>query len=204
MQRIGYYFITDDRLSLKGNLDDVKQALSLGVKFIQYRAKDKNTQEMFKEALILRKLCKKAFFLVNDRLDIALAVSADGVHLGQDDLPLDAARSILGRKKIIGVSVCNLQEAALAKKKGADYLGVGPVFATKTKPDAGKPLGLELIAKIKKQLKIPVVAIGGINLVNGPSIVAAKADGLCAISEVVASARIKDKIRQFQELFNVK
>ena len=89
MDGIGHYFITDDKLSLKGNVSDVKQALSSGVKFIQYRAKNKTTQEMFKEALILKGLCKKAFFLINDRLDIALAVSADGVHLGQDDLSPD-------------------------------------------------------------------------------------------------------------------
>jgi thiamine-phosphate pyrophosphorylase len=203
MERIGYYFITDDKLSLKGNVSDIKQALALGVKFIQYRAKNKTTQEMFKEALILRRLCKKAFFLVNDRLDIALAVSADGVHLGQDDLPPDVARYILGKKKIIGVSVATMRQAVLAQKKGADYLGVGPVFATKTKLDAEKPLGLRLITRIKKHLKIPVVAIGGINLINASSIVAAKADGLCAISEVVTSARFKEKIHGFQALFNV-
>jgi thiamine-phosphate pyrophosphorylase len=201
MEKIGYYFITDGKLSLKGNVNNVKQAVSLGVKFIQYRAKNKTTLEMLKEALILKKLCKKAFFLVNDRVDIALGSCADGVHLGQDDLPPDVARKILGKDKIIGVSVCTMQQAALAQKKGADYLGVGPVFATKTKLDAGKPLGLKLIADIKKHLKIPVVAIGGIKLTNAKKVVEVGADGVCAISAVVKKKNMGLEIDKFQRLF---
>ena len=112
MEKIGYYFITDEKLSLKGNFYDVKQAVSQGVRFIQYRAKNKTTEELFKEAFALRKLCKKVIFIVNDRIDIALAVSASGVHLGKDDLPPDVARKILGKDKIIGVSVCSLRGCA--------------------------------------------------------------------------------------------
>lgn len=198
---LGYYFITDAKLSCAGNISDVRNALKAQVKFIQYRNKCASTKEMLDEALALRKICKKAKLIINDRVDIALAVNADGVHLGQDDLLYKIARELLGKKKIIGVTVHSLKEAIAAKKQGADYLGVSPIFATGTKLDAGKPRGIKLIREIKKCVSIPVVAIGGINLSNAQEVVSAGADGLCAISAVITKQDIKKEIRKFQKLF---
>ncbi len=198
----GFYFITDSNLSRAGNLSDVKSALEAGVKIMQYRNKSASTKAMWKEALKLRRICKKAVFLINDRLDIALAVNADGVHIGRDDMPYPLARKLLGKNKIIGLTVHSLKEARLAQKLGADYLGVSPVFATSTKKDAGRPKGVELIKKIKKEVKIPIIAIGGINLRNSPSVIRAGADGLCAISAVVTKPDVKKEIEKFQELFD--
>ena len=197
----GYYFITDSSLSRSGNISDVKNALKAGVKVIQYRDKHASTKEMFEEALKLKKLCKDAIFLINDRIDIALAVEADGVHIGNDDMPYGVARRLLGKKKIIGVTVHNVKEAVEAQKLGADYLGVSPIFSTDTKKDAGIPVGVELIKKIKKCISIPIIAIGGINLSNASGVIQADADGLCAISAVVTRSNVKREIEKFQELF---
>jgi len=198
---IGYYFITDAGLSLAGNISDVRNALLAGVKFVQYRAKHLSTKEMYAEAFKLRKMCRKATFLVNDRLDIALAVDADGIHLGQDDLPYRLARKLLGKKKIIGVTVHSVKEAKGAQRLGADYLGVSPIFSTSTKQDAGKAVGVALLKNIKEEVSIPVVAIGGINLSNADRVIRAGADGLCAISAVVRKRDVRGKIEKFQGLF---
>jgi len=197
----GYYFITDSSLSKAGNVSDVKNAVAAGVKVVQYRNKSGTTKEMHAEASMLKDICKDILFLINDRMDIALSVGADGVHLGQDDMPYAAARRLLGKQKIIGITVHNIEEAKEAEKMGADYLGISPVFLTSTKFDAGKPAGVSLISEIKKNISIPVVAIGGINLKNAEEVVAAGADGLCAISAVVAADDVAAEIKKFQELF---
>jgi len=199
----GYYFITDNAMSRKGNLSDVRSALRAGVKIIQYRDKSATTSELFREAKSLKDLCKKksARFIVNDRLDIALAVDADGLHIGQDDLPYSVARKLLGRNKLIGVTVHSLFEAKDAQCQGADYLGVAPVFASTTKIDAGRVCGVDLIRKIKSKVKIPVIAIGGINLSNAKEVVSAGADGLCAISAVITKRNVNQEIKKFQALF---
>jgi len=173
-------------LSRAGNVSDVQNAVAAGVEMVQYRRKDASTSELFAEAAVLRKLCRRTLFLVNDRVDIAMAVQADGVHLGQDDLPFPAARKLLGQEKIIGLTVHSLDEARQAEAAGADYLGVSPIFTTQTKADAGPPAGIQLIQQIKRAVKIPLVAIGGINLANAPEVIQAGADGLCAISAVVS------------------
>lgn len=198
----GYYFITDSNLSLAGNMRDVECAVAAGISAVQYRNKEASTKELFEEAAKLHELCRgKSLFIVNDRLDIALAVEADGVHIGQDDMPYAIARRLLGPKKIIGVTVHNLEEALAAEREGADYVGVSPIFATATKLDAGKPAGLLLVETVKKYLKIPVVAIGGISLENAPAVIGVGADGLCAISAVVAQNDVTAAIRRFQVLF---
>ncbi len=197
----GYYFITDSALSRAGNVSDVEQAESCGVEVVQYRNKNAETMEMYKEALRLREICRSAALLINDRIDIALAVNADGVHLGQSDMPYRAARKMLGPGKIIGITVHNLAEALEAEGQGADYLGVSPIFSTKTKSDAGKPAGIALIEEIREKVEIPLIAIGGINLANAPEVVRAGADGVCAISAVVAKENVSEEIRKFQELF---
>ena len=198
---IGYYFITDKNLSKKGITSDVKEAIRAGVKCVQYRSKDMDSEKAYAEALRLRRLCKDITFLINDRVDIALRADADGVHLGQDDLPVAMARRLLGENKIIGLTVHSIREAREAKKQGADYIAVSPIYVTKTKRDAGKPRGPALIKKIKKTVKLPVVAIGGINLSNAREVIRAGADGLCAISCVVTKSNVKNEIGKFQQLF---
>jgi thiamine-phosphate pyrophosphorylase len=197
----GYYFITESELSRAGNLSDVRQAEACGVEVVQYRNKNDGTLKMYEEALRLKEICCNAAFLINDRIDIALAVDADGVHLGQSDMPYAVARKMLGPEKIIGITVHNLAEALEAQAFGADYLGVSPIYQTATKADAGKPGGIKLVEMIRARVKIPLIAIGGINLANAPEVIKAGADGVCAISAVVAKENAAEEIRRFQELF---
>jgi thiamine-phosphate pyrophosphorylase len=197
----GYYFITDPALSRAGNASDCRQAVSSGVKIIQYRQKHGSSKTLYEEARKLRKICSKTIFLVNDRLDIALSCGADGVHLGQDDLPCALARKLLGKKKIIGVTVHSAAQARKAEKDGADYVAVAPVFATSTKKDAGPAAGVDLVTAVKKKVRIPVVAIGGITLHNAAEVIAAGADCVCAISCVVSKPSVRQEIRRFQRLF---
>lgn len=197
----GFYFITDVHLSRAGNMNDVRDALKAGVKVVQYRDKQSSTKEMYEEALKLRRICRKAVFLINDRVDIALSVNADGVHLGQDDLSYGVARKLLGENKMIGVTVHSLKEAKEAQRLGADYVSISPIFATQTKLDAGFPKGIALIKDIRKHIRIPIVAIGGINLSNASKVIEAGADALCAISAVVAKRNVRGEIEKFQTLF---
>lgn len=199
----GYYFITDASLSRAGNLRDVQNAVSCGVAAVQYRNKEGSTRQMLEEARAIRALCTDALFLVNDRIDIALAAGADGVHIGQDDMPFETARKLLGKDRIIGLTVHTVEEANEAERLGADYVGVSPIFSTATKKDAGKPAGLTLIEDVRKRVRIPVVAIGGINLGNAASVIGAGAHGLCAISCVVGSTDVAGEIRKFQTLFGI-
>lgn len=199
----GYYFITDSHLSHAGNLHDVQCAVEAGVEIVQYRQKDASTKDLFSEARELQRICRgtSTRFIINDRIDIALAINADGVHVGQDDMPYDSTRKLLGPNKIIGVTVHDIREAAEAERMGADYLGVSPIFATGTKPDAGKPAGITLIEEVKRTAKIPLVAIGGITLDNAPGVIEAGADAICAISAVVTKNDVAEEIRRFQALF---
>ena len=197
----GYYFITDSKLSLAGNFNDVSMAVACGVSVVQYRNKNAKTREMYEEAVRLREICRDTLFLINDRVDIALAVNADGVHLGQSDMPCEAARKLLGGEKIIGITVHNLAEAVQAEGIGADYLGVSPIFQTATKPDAGKPAGISLIEEIRANVDIPLIAIGGIDHSNAIDVIRAGADGLCAISSVVAKEDVNAEIKKFQDSF---
>jgi thiamine-phosphate pyrophosphorylase len=202
----GYYFITDAMLSRAGNLSVVKNAVAAGVKVVQYREKQASTREMLEEARQLRAICRpgQVIFLVNDRVDLALSVEADGVHLGQDDLPHDLARKLLGKNKIIGITVHNIEEALEAARLGADYLGVSPIFTTSTKTNSGEPGGVELIREIRKRVALPLIAIGGITLENAREVIRAGADGLCAISAVLTQSEVKAEIEKFQELFSQK
>lgn len=197
----GFYFVTDAGLSRRGMNADVADAVSAGVRVVQYRNKEAATREMLAEARELRRICSRITFLVNDRVDICLAADGDGVHLGQEDMPLAVARKMLGKKRIIGVTVHSVKEAREAERQGADYLGVSPIFATATKKDAGKAAGIELVREVKRLARIPVAAIGGITLDNAPLVIAAGADCLCAISAVVRAGDVKAEIAKFQDLF---
>jgi thiamine-phosphate pyrophosphorylase len=197
----GFYFITDAGLSRAGNMSDVREAVAAGVRVVQYRDKHCHPDKLREEARLLRELCRKVLFLVNDRVDLALMVDADGVHLGQEDLPYEAARELLGPDKIIGITVHNLREAREAAARGADYLGVSPIFPTRTKADAGAAGGLGLLREIRREVAVPLIAIGGINLSNARQVIRAGADGLCAISAVVTRSQVRAEIARFQALF---
>ena len=197
----GYYFITEAVLSRAGNLSDVAAAVAAGVRVVQYRQKQGLTFDLVAEARQLRQLCRHIRFLVNDRVDLALEVGADGVHLGQEDLSYHEARKLLGPDKIIGVTVHTVAEALAAQAGGADYLGVSPIFATATKADAGAPTGVALLAEIRRHVSLPLVAIGGITLANAPAVIEAGADAVCAIAAVVTHPDVKSEIDKFQRLF---
>jgi thiamine-phosphate pyrophosphorylase len=174
--------------------------LRSGVKWIQYREKNKSWDEVYKESVMLRGITKdyQAVFIVNDYADIALSVEADGVHLGQDDLPLKEARNIMGSEKIIGISTHNVKEAREAEKEGADYIGFGPVFHTTTK-DAGNPKGTDMLKEIKKHVSIPVVAIGGINLENLGSVLDTGIDAV-AVSSAILRGPVEAHAKKFMEI----
>ena len=199
----GFYFITDDRLSKNGNMHDVQSALRAHVSAIQYRNKDGRKDLVLKEAKALRSLCTETPFIVNDFLDVAIAVDADGLHIGKTDVCYEKARQALGEEKIIGVSVHTLEEALRAEAIGADYIGLGPIFRTSTKPDAERPCGVDLIRRIKKACSISVVAIGGINLENVQEVISAGADGVCAISATIMQTDVKKEIDKYHKLFKI-
>lgn len=187
------YVITDRRLSRgRSSLEVVERAIQGGATCIQLREKDLSGKELYKLARQLRILtrAKGVTFIVNDRVDVALAASADGVHLGQDDLPAEAARRIMPAGMILGVSVENEEQAVRAYRAGASYLGAGAVFTTSTKADAGEPIGLEVIARICQSTPLPVVGIGGINAANAGRVIEAGAQGVAVVSAVVAAGDI--------------
>jgi len=199
---IDLYFITDSRLTGRTVLEDVGSAIHAGVKIIQYREKDLTTREMIDEAGKICRLCREndVLFIINDRVDIALAVDADGVHLGNEDMPYEATRRILGNTKIIGLTVHDVGEAIEAERIGADYIGISPIFETTTKPDAGTPAGTDLIKYIKKAVKIPFVAIGGINQDNIKSVLEAGARSIAVISAIVTKDDVEKECKKFREV----
>lgn len=199
---IDLYFITDSRLTRRTVLEDVESAVRAGVKIIQYREKDLNTREMTYKAKKIGQLCRKhdVLFIINDRVDIALVVDADGVHLGNEDMLYQDARRLLGDKKIIGLTVHNVGEAIEAEIIGADYIGISPIFETSTKPDAGTPSGVDLIKYIKKAIKIPFVAIGGINQDNIKSVLEAGARSIAVISAIVTKDDVEKECKKFREV----
>lgn len=187
------YLVTDDGcLQGRALIDCVREALEGGVTLVQYRAKTASSAEMYAEALQLKALCDsfKVPLIINDRLDIAMAVGAAGVHLGQDDLPCAAARKLLGEDYIIGVSAHNPAEAKAALQSGADYLGCGAVFGTATKADV-KKLGTDGLAAICKAKGLPVVGIGGVTANNYREVRAAGADGAAIVSGILAQPDIR-------------
>jgi thiamine-phosphate pyrophosphorylase len=182
------YLVTDrDLLGHKDLAATVEAAIKGGVTLVQIREKNLSTLEFYQLALVIKEITNKYGipFIVNDRVDIALAVDADGVHIGQDDMPLSAARKLLGGHKIIGVSVATLEQALEAQRDGADYLGIGAVFPTMTKDDADY-VSLEDLQQIKLSVTLPVVAIGGINKNNLRNVMATGIDGAAVVSAIIA------------------
>lgn len=187
LEKLKLYFITDSRFGKHEEL--VEKVLKAGVRAVQLREKSMSSKEIYEVAKKIRKLTLDydALFIVNDRLDIALASDADGVHLGQEDLPFDAARKVFDG--IIGVSAHSIEEAKKAENF-ADYLGVGPVYATKTKTDAREPIGIENLRNIASTVRIPVIAIGGIDHSNVIEVLKAKVFGVAVISAIASHADV--------------
>lgn len=182
-------------------LDVIEEAIKGGADVIQLREKDKSKRELLEMARALRQLTRRygVLFIVNDHIDIALAVDADGVHLGQDDLPLQEARKILGDQKIIGISTHALAEAEAAAREGADYIGVGPIFPTNTKDDLADVVGLTYVQEIAEKINLPFVAIGGIKLHNVENVLAAGAKAVCVISAVIGAEDVQAAAFAFSE-----
>jgi len=168
------------------HLDVARAALEGGATIIQFRDKELDSRALLDLSLRLRQLARAhgATFIVNDRVDIALAAEADGVHLGQADLPVAVARRLMGEQAIIGCSASTAQEASEAEAAGASYLGVGPVYPTGSKSDAGEAIGIPAIAQIRRAVHIPLLAIGGITCQNVAEVIAAGADGIAVIAAV--------------------
>ena len=185
------YLVTDRSLSKgRSTAEIVAAAVAGGVSCIQLREKSCGTRKFLNEALALQPLLKSRNIplIINDRLDIALAIEADGVHLGQSDMPLGRARKIAGDSLIIGISAESVDDALRAEQEGADYIGISPVFSTPTKTDIAPPLGLEGVRQIRALVDIPLVGIGGINSDNAESVLAAGADGIAVVSAIVSAA----------------
>lgn len=184
------YLVTDRPLAGGRALEDiVRESIRGGVTVVQLREKHAATGEFIRLAMALRQVASKfnVPLIINDRVDVALACEADGVHLGQEDMSCSTARRIVGNKMIIGVSVSTPEEARQAEAEGADYLGAGPVFATPTKADASPPTGLAGLREIRRGTRIPLVAIGGINSGNVADVVRHGADGIAVVSAIISS-----------------
>lgn len=195
------YLVTDRALLGERNLEEsIELAIQGGVTLVQLREKSVSTLKFLQLAIRVKEITSHYHIplIINDRLDIALAVDADGLHVGQDDLPLLKARELFPNK-IIGVSVSTLAEALLAQQQGADYLGVGAVFSTTTKTDAPQ-VSLDQLELIKKSVTVPVVAIGGINRMNLQQVMATGIDGVSVVSAILAQENILEAAKQLQEL----
>jgi len=197
------YLVTDAGLSRgRSHLEVVRAAIAGGVTVVQYREKEAATRRMVEEARELQELCREAgvLFIVNDRLDVALAADAHGLHVGQDDMPAAVARKLMRPEKILGVSVSTVAEAIQAQRDGADYLSASPIFSTPTKPDAPQPTGVEGLRAIVRAVDTPVVAIGGIKAHNATQLIHAGAAGVAVVSAIVAAEDVEAAARELRAI----
>jgi len=198
---IDFYLVTNSALSKNGIVSDAENVVNAGCKIVQYREKDKSTKDMIKEAEQLKKICEgKAVFLIDDRVDVALAVDADGVHIGQSDIPFKTARRLLGNNKIIGITVHDVEEALRAVDLGADYVGLAPIFHTDTKEDTHSPCGINMIKDIRKMVSLPLVAVGGIDKNNVAEVIENGADSVVSISAVMDVDDVYGEVKDFTEI----
>lgn len=196
------YAVTDRAwLSNRTLENDVEEALKGGVTILQLREKELEENIFLEEAKTISKLCKKynVPFIINDNVEIAVKCNADGVHVGQDDMNAETARKVIGKDKILGVSVTNKEEAKIAESMGADYLGVGAIFSTSTKLDADT-VSIEELKNICESVSIPVVAIGGINEENIINLKGSKIDGVSVISAIFAKENIKESTEELLKI----
>jgi thiamine-phosphate pyrophosphorylase len=195
------YAIIDTALAPRGVPLVAEQLLRAGVRVLQYREKGTFRRQSWRECCALAELARSrnARFIVNDRADVALLCGADGVHLGQEDLPAEQARRLLGEGKIIGFSTHTVQQAREADRLPVDYLAIGPVFATTTKQRADPVVGLETVRAVRAAVRKPLVAIGGITLENAAAVIEAGADAVAVIRDLLVAPDVEARARQFLE-----
>lgn len=201
-------YLVSDRSILKNTdiLQAVEKAIQGGVTMVQLREKNLSSRDFYHLALKMKELAHhhNVPLIINDRLDIALAIDADGLHIGQEDLPLSVARSILGPDKILGYSAANVEQARYGEGNGADYLGAGSVYATGSKKDAGVPIGIEMLRRIKQNVNIPVVGIGGISTDHIEELRAAGIDGISVISAILGGPDFEARAQQLRTMWRAR
>jgi len=197
-----YCIITEQFCGGRTAVETASELIKAGVKIIQYREKDKSRRGKYLDCVKIRELTKTAgvCFIVNDDVDIALAVKADGVHIGQDDMPLEAVRTLVEGKMMIGLSTTCPKEALDGVAKGADYIGVGPIYPTQTK--ASVAVGLEYLDFVAKNIKIPFVAIGGIKLHNLDEVLRHGARCVSLITEIVSFPDISERVNKVRKILS--
>ena len=197
------YLVTDRRLMRTQTLTEaVKQAILGGCKMVQLREKDSSSQAFFQQAQEVKRITDQyqVPLIINDRLDIALAVGAFGIHIGQNDLPVPVVRQIIGKDMLLGVSVSSVEEAGQAMEDGADYLGVGAMFTTGTKTDAGM-VSMEELIRIRRITNLPIVVIGGINRENAGAFRPMGIDGLAVVSSIIGQSDIRKAAGEIKKAF---
>ena len=197
------YLVTDRSLMSSASIEEsVEQAILGGCTLVQLREKDVSSREFYDTAVRVREVTSRLGvpLIVNDRVDIAIAVDADGVHVGQEDLPADVVRSMIGPDKIVGVSAANLAEAKAAVSAGSDYIGVGAMYATGTKTDAAITT-MDELRRIRQAVTLPIVVIGGINKETAPHFYGTGIDGLAVVSAIVAQEDVSAAAREMKSLF---
>jgi thiamine-phosphate pyrophosphorylase len=193
LEKVQLYAIADPGLCLNRDLMKlISLAIEGGAQMIQFRDKESSDKEFLEKVKKIQKVTKKKKIplIINDRVDVAQLIDAEGVHLGEDDLPIKEARRILGSEKIIGASACDLKSAKLKEKEGADYIGLGPIFETSSK-DIEKPLGIEILKEANKILHLPLFPIGGINLSNLEQIISTGTKRIAVISAIFMAEDVK-------------
>jgi thiamine-phosphate pyrophosphorylase len=201
--KLDTYIITNaDIVPGRDHIEGARQALQGGADVIQFREKKMDTGEMIRVCAVIQDLCRQhgAVFIVNDRVDVALAMDADGVHVGQEDMPATTARRLIGPHKVLGVSASDVAKAKKAQADGADYIGTGMVFAAGVKKDIGVVRGLSALGDVSRAIAIPVVAIGGIDHGNAVSCIEAGAAGCAVISAVIGARDVAQATRDLAQI----
>ncbi|QJB58311.1 thiamine phosphate synthase [Pseudodesulfovibrio sp. zrk46] len=196
------YCLTAEKFSLgRSNIDIVQQMLDNDIKLIQYREKEKKSGAKYEECLEIRRMTReaRAAFIINDDIDLAMMVEADGVHIGQEDFPVEVVRKLVGEKMAIGLSTHSPEEAQAAVKSGADYIGVGPIFKTYTKEDVVDPVGFEYLEYVVGNVDIPFVAIGGIKEHNIAEVTKRGCSCVAMVTEIVGSEDIGGTIQALRQ-----
>jgi len=200
---LGLYLVTDRTLSLGRSIEEIVEAsVQGGVTMVQLREKDCTTREFYQLAVRLKNILRPydVPLIINDRLDIALACDAEGLHIGQSDMPYSIARKLLGKDRIIGLSVESMEDAVEANNLDVDYIGISPVFGTPTKTNTATPFGLNGVREVMAISKHPSVAIGGINLTNTAEIMKAGANGIAVVSAIMSAANPKQAAQELKQL----
>ena len=205
MNKIDYslYLVTDRNILKNRDLkDEVENAIKGGVTLVQLREKECGGKDFLKYAVEVKEITDKYNIplIINDRVDIALAIDAAGVHVGQNDIPAKVVRELIGKNKVLGISASNLEEAKKAVEDGADYLGVGAIYSTSTKKDA-KNVKLNMLKEIRDNIKIPIVAIGGIDKNNAKEVIECNIDGIAVVSAILSENDIELAAKNLKSFF---